>query len=71
MRILMYVRSIIPGFKTDEEAVKAALATLEEKLDVYEKILSKQKFLAGDVSDNSHTSVHTSLIHDALGNNAR
>ncbi|EIM86312.1 glutathione S-transferase-like protein [Stereum hirsutum FP-91666 SS1] len=36
------------GVKTDEEAVKAPLATLNAKLDVYEKILGKQKYLAGD-----------------------
>lgn len=45
------------GVKTDEEAVKAPLATLNAKLDVYEKILGKQKYLAGDVSADLSTSL--------------
>jgi hypothetical protein len=36
--------------QTDEERVKGLLATMESKLDAYEKILSTQKYLAGDVS---------------------
>ncbi|KAM6501820.1 glutathione S-transferase-like protein [Amanita muscaria] len=36
------------GLETDEEAVKAAITSLEDKLDVYDKILSKQKYLGGD-----------------------
>ena len=39
------------GLTTNEELVKEKLATLEAKLDVYETILSKQKYLAGDVSN--------------------
>jgi glutathione S-transferase len=34
----------------DQAAVDAGLADLSAKLDVYEVILGKQKFLAGDVS---------------------
>jgi glutathione S-transferase len=34
----------------DEAKFKEAIAALEAKLDVYEKILSGQKYLAGDVS---------------------
>lgn len=37
------------GGTTNEEAVKEALETLNAKLDVYEKILSTQKYMAGDV----------------------
>ncbi|KIL66458.1 hypothetical protein M378DRAFT_103526 [Amanita muscaria Koide BX008] len=36
------------GLETDEEAVKAAITSLEDKLDVYDKILSKQNYLGGD-----------------------
>jgi len=36
------------GMQTDQERVKGLLATMEGKLDVYEKILSKQNYLAGD-----------------------
>ncbi|KAJ7250750.1 glutathione S-transferase [Mycena rebaudengoi] len=36
------------GGTTDEERVKSLLVTMESKLDAYEKILSKQKYLAGD-----------------------
>lgn len=50
------------GVKTDEEAVKAPLATLNAKLDVYEKILGKQKYLAGDVSAD-----HTSSLENQTG----
>lgn len=38
------------GSVSDEGAVARNLTTLEAKLDGYESILSKQKFLAGDVS---------------------
>jgi glutathione S-transferase len=38
------------GKKADEKAVQEFVAKLESKLDVYETILSKQKYLAGDVS---------------------
>jgi hypothetical protein len=34
----------------NEERANAAIATLERNLDVYDKILSTQKYLAGDVS---------------------
>lgn len=36
------------GNKTDEERVKILLAQLDEKLNAYDKVLSKQKYLAGD-----------------------
>ncbi|KAJ7250728.1 glutathione S-transferase [Mycena rebaudengoi] len=36
------------GGTTDEERVKSLLVTMESKLDAYEKILSKQKYLAGE-----------------------
>ncbi|PPQ80284.1 hypothetical protein CVT25_003681 [Psilocybe cyanescens] len=36
------------GLVPDEERAKALLSTLGAKLDVYDKILSKQKYLAGD-----------------------
>jgi glutathionyl-hydroquinone reductase len=42
------------GFPRDEAAWADAVAKLSANLDVYEVILSKQKFLAGDV--------HLSLI---------
>lgn len=37
------------GETTDEKRVTDLTATLNSKLDVYEKILSKRKYLAGDV----------------------
>jgi glutathione S-transferase len=37
------------GGTTNEERAKESLATLEANLDVYEQILSKQKYLAGNV----------------------
>ncbi|EPQ52912.1 glutathione S-transferase [Gloeophyllum trabeum ATCC 11539] len=36
------------GLTTDEERVKEYARTLEETFDAYDKILSKQKYLAGD-----------------------
>ncbi|KAF8206105.1 glutathione S-transferase [Mycena galopus ATCC 62051] len=36
------------GIPTDQEHVKTLLVTMNSKLDAYEKILSKQKYLAGD-----------------------
>ncbi|KAF6757004.1 glutathione S-transferase [Ephemerocybe angulata] len=36
------------GQPTDPKAVASLLANLEKSLDVYEKILSKQKYLSGD-----------------------
>ena len=41
------------GETADEKVVQAAIAKFEEKLDVYERILSKQKYIAGDVSLSS------------------
>jgi glutathione S-transferase len=40
----------VRGMQTDEARVKELLATIGGKLDVYEKILGTQKYLAGDVS---------------------
>jgi glutathione S-transferase len=40
----------VRGMKTDEARVKELLVTMGGKLDVYEKILGTQKYLAGDVS---------------------
>ena len=37
------------GLQPDKEAFEKHIAALALKLDVYEKILSKQKYLAGDV----------------------
>ena len=37
------------GQTPDEAVFNSAIETLSEKLDVYDKILSKQKYLAGDV----------------------
>ncbi|KAF5332363.1 hypothetical protein D9758_016954 [Tetrapyrgos nigripes] len=45
------------GQETDQAAHDQAIATLNVKLDVYDKILEKQKFLAGDemtLADLSH-----------------
>ena len=37
------------GGQTDEAKLAEHVANLEAKLDVYESILSKQNYLAGDV----------------------
>jgi glutathione S-transferase len=37
------------GLQPDKEAFEKHIAALALKLDVYEKILSKQKYVAGDV----------------------
>ena len=37
------------GLQPDKEAFEKHVAALALKLDVYEKILSKQKYVAGDV----------------------
>ena len=41
------------GGVTDEKRVEELLGQLEDKLDVYEAILGKQKYLAGDVRASS------------------
>ena len=51
------------GAEPDEQAVERYIANLEAKLDGYEAILGKQRFLAGDVSVllvvNAHKLTHT------------
>lgn len=42
------------GLKTDEVRTQEHITKLNEKLDAYEAILSKQKYLAGDVSAPSN-----------------
>jgi glutathione S-transferase len=37
------------GMTTNEERVKELAATLDQKLNAYDVILGKQKYLAGDV----------------------
>lgn len=41
------------GLKTDEARLAELMKTLDEKLDVYNVILGKQKYVAGDVSPPS------------------
>lgn len=45
------------GFQTDEKIVENSLKTFTAKLAAYEVILSKQKYLAGDVRDTTLTFV--------------
>lgn len=40
------------GLTPDEARVTELKTTLLSKMDVYEQILSKQKYIAGDVSHN-------------------
>jgi glutathione S-transferase len=47
--LIKYLRRY-SGLTTDEVLVAKHTETLNAKLDVYEKILSKQKYLAGNVS---------------------
>ena len=49
------------GLPADEERVKELVPQLESKLDVYEVILSKQKYLAGDVR-----SFHSKCVQKTL-----
>ncbi|KAF9533976.1 glutathione S-transferase [Crepidotus variabilis] len=43
-----YFKPLYHGTKPDEKIYNEAISTLDAKLDAYEKILSKQKYLAGD-----------------------
>jgi len=57
------------GQAADEERVKQLIPQLESKLDVYETILGKQKYLAGDevtLADLFHLP-HGSLVFEHLG----
>jgi len=61
-----YEKAIKPyrGLTPDTAVFDAHIATLNAKLDVYDKILSKQKYLAGDeitLADLSHISVGSAL----------
>ncbi len=38
------------GREVDKVALQALIGTLNERIDVYDKILAKQKYAAGDVS---------------------
>jgi glutathione S-transferase len=48
------------GQATNEERLKELIISLENKLDAIDKILSKQKYLAGDVS---HAKISESSRH--------
>lgn len=59
------------GLTTNEEKVNELIKTLEAKLDVYDKILSKQKYLAGDeitLADLFH--IPYAVLLPAAGSNA-
>jgi hypothetical protein len=49
------------GGKTDQAALQDHLGKLNAKLDVYDRILAKQKYLAGDVC-GSHLFAAKSLF---------
>ena len=50
LHLLIYLFSARrQGLTPDNEVVEKHIADLSAKLDVYDKILSKQKYLAGDV----------------------
>ena len=51
----------------DEAKIAELKAQLNEKLDVYEKILSKQPYLGGQVSDNSPFISSDLLTHTIKG----
>lgn len=42
------------GIETNEALYDKAIADLSKKLDVYDKILAKQRYLAGNVSGRIH-----------------
>jgi glutathione S-transferase len=46
---LLFIRR--QGLTPDQEVVDKHISDLSGKLDVYDKILSKQKYLAGEVRD--------------------
>ena len=51
------------GLPPDREAFEMHIAALARKLDVYEKILSKQKYVAGDVGVSFY---HNYLLRELL-----
>lgn len=53
--------SRVKGLVTDQGVLDAALAMLNAKLDGYEVILGKQKYLAGDVRSES-TILYTECV---------
>ena len=50
------------GLSTNEARVKELTDTLYVKLDAYEEILSKRKYLAGDVSGTLENTCFHKLI---------
>ncbi|KAK2467387.1 hypothetical protein APHAL10511_000622 [Amanita phalloides] len=59
-----FVNPKLRGLETDEVAVAKYASTLDAKLDGYERILSKQKYLAGNeltIADLFHIPVGTRL----------
>jgi len=46
------------GKESDEARYEEALKKLESALDIYEELLSKQKYLAGDVRVDLHSTSH-------------
>ena len=51
------------GFETNETILERHTTTLDAKLDGYEAILSKQKYLAGDVSGFSRRTSAGCIAH--------
>lgn len=49
MRRVFFLHRKYRGLPFDKEAFDKHIATLALKLDVYDNILSKQKYIAGDV----------------------
>ena len=45
----------LTGVKPDEAVVQEQIESLDAKLNVYDKILATQKYLAGDISSFSFT----------------
>ena len=54
------------GGTTNEERVKECLAILEANLDIYEQILAKQRYLAGDVRPSTNSITCNSNSHYAI-----
>lgn len=54
LSVLSYNFKLFPrswaGREVDKVALQAFIGTLNERIDVYDKILAKQKYAAGDVS---------------------
>lgn len=67
----MMFRTSLGGGITNEENVAAHVTALKGKLAGYEAILSKQKYLAGNVSDNDEHTECYKILTVVAGDHSR